>query len=153
MFSRINNLGYSIKLTEKGKDFVAEKGFDPQFGARPLNRALQKYLEDLVAEEILKGDLHEGDMILADHDGKSDTLQIKVKKKPKQKEQKKDEWSSDRDKKRPYVRSFFISKHFKGLSENVGEVGFTTEGNRVWQHRGDTELISLPPRQMGTKSA
>ena len=91
LFSRINTLGYSIKLTEKGKDFIAEKGFDPQFGARPLNRALQKYLEDLVAEEILKGDLHEGDMILADHDGKSDTLQIKVKKKPKQKEQKKDE--------------------------------------------------------------
>ena len=90
LFSRIDTLGYSIELTEKGKDFIAEKGFDPQYGARPLNRAIQKYLEDLVAEEILKGDLNEGDIILADHDGKSDALKIKVKKKAKKKEEKKD---------------------------------------------------------------
>ena len=78
-------------MTEKAKDFIAEKGFDPQYGARPLNRAIQKYLEDLVAEEILKGDLNEGDTILADHDGKSDALKIKVKKMPKKKEEKKDD--------------------------------------------------------------
>ena len=91
LFSRIDTLGYSIELTEKGKDFIAEKGYDPQYGARPLNRAIQKYLEDLVAEEILKGDLQEGDIILADHDGKSDGLKIRIKKKPKKKEEKKDE--------------------------------------------------------------
>jgi ATP-dependent Clp protease ATP-binding subunit ClpC len=90
LFSRIDSLGYSIKLTEKGKDFIAEKGFDPQYGARPLNRAIQKYLEDLVAEEILKGGLNEGDIIIADHDGKSETLKIKIKKKAKKKEEKKD---------------------------------------------------------------
>lgn len=91
LFVRIDSLGYSIELSEKGKDFIAEKGFDPQYGARPLNRAIQKYLEDLVAEEILKGDLNEGDTILADHDGKGDVLTIKIKKKAKKKEEKKDE--------------------------------------------------------------
>ncbi|MCK5468336.1 MAG: ATP-dependent Clp protease ATP-binding subunit [Cyclobacteriaceae bacterium] len=91
LFIRIDSLGYSIELTGKGKDFIAEKGFDPQYGARPLNRAIQKYLEDLVAEEILKGDLNEGDVIIADHDGKSDSLKIKIKKKTKKKEEKKDE--------------------------------------------------------------
>ncbi len=91
LFFRIDSLGYSIEVTDKGKDFIAEKGFDPQYGARPLNRAIQKYLEDLVAEEILKGELNEGDMILADHDGKSDVLKIKIKKKTKKKEEKKDE--------------------------------------------------------------
>jgi ATP-dependent Clp protease ATP-binding subunit ClpC len=91
LFSRIDTLGYSIELTEKGKDFIAEKGFDPQYGARPLNRAIQKYLEDLVAEEILKGELNDGDTILADHDGKSDALKIKIKKAPKKKEEKNDE--------------------------------------------------------------
>ncbi len=91
LFSRIGTLGYAIELTEKAKDFIAEKGFDPQYGARPLNRAIQKYLEDLVAEEILKGDLHEGDIIQADHDGKSESLKIKIKKKVKKKEEKNDE--------------------------------------------------------------
>ncbi|MCG8305914.1 MAG: ATP-dependent Clp protease ATP-binding subunit [Cytophagales bacterium] len=90
LFSRIDSLGYSIELTAKAKDFIAEKGFDPQYGARPLNRAIQKYLEDLVAEEILKGDLSDGDIILADHDGKSDSLKIRVKKKTKKKEEKND---------------------------------------------------------------
>lgn len=91
LFSRISTLGYSIELTEKGKDFIANKGYDPQYGARPLNRAIQKYLEDLVAEEILKGELSEGDVIQADHDGTSESLTIKVRKKTKKKEEKKDE--------------------------------------------------------------
>jgi ATP-dependent Clp protease ATP-binding subunit ClpC len=91
LFSRIDSLGYAIELTNAGKDFIAEKGYDPQFGARPLNRAIQKYLEDLVAEEILRGELSEGDTILADHDGSGDGLNIKVKKKAKKKEEKKGE--------------------------------------------------------------
>ena len=81
LFVRIHNLGYKIELTEKAKDFLTEKGYDPQYGARPLNRAIQKYLEDAVAEEILKGDLTDGDIIVADHDGKSEELKIKVKRK------------------------------------------------------------------------
>ncbi len=81
LFSRITDLGYKVKLTEKAKDFLSEKGYDPQYGARPLNRAIQKYLEDPVAEEILKGDIQEGDTIQADWDGKSDELDIKLKKK------------------------------------------------------------------------
>ncbi|MCS6822840.1 MAG: ATP-dependent Clp protease ATP-binding subunit [Cytophagaceae bacterium] len=84
VFKRIEQLGYSVELTERAKDFLADKGYDPQYGARPLNRAIQKYLEDSVAEEILKGELTEGDIILADHEEGSDVLKLSVKKKEKQ---------------------------------------------------------------------
>jgi ATP-dependent Clp protease ATP-binding subunit ClpC len=80
LFDRIIQIGYNVELTDKAKDFLAEKGYDHQFGARPLNRAIQKYLEDPVAEEILKGEVEEGGTILADYDGKADALTIKVKK-------------------------------------------------------------------------
>ena len=80
LFDRIIQLGYNVELTEKAKDFLSDKGYDQQFGARPLNRAIQKYLEDPVAEEILKGEVEEGGTIMADYDGKSDVLTIKVKK-------------------------------------------------------------------------
>jgi ATP-dependent Clp protease ATP-binding subunit ClpC len=80
LFERITQIGYTVELTDKAKDFLAEKGYDHQFGARPLNRAIQKYLEDPVAEEILKGEVEEGGTIMADHDGKADVLTIKVKK-------------------------------------------------------------------------
>ncbi|MEM6361967.1 MAG: ATP-dependent Clp protease ATP-binding subunit [Bacteroidota bacterium] len=90
LFERINSLGYQIELTEKAKDFLSEKGYDPQYGARPLNRAIQKYLEDPVAEEILKGEGDEGSIIVADHDGKSEELKLKMKK-PGKKAQKKEE--------------------------------------------------------------
>ncbi len=81
LFNRVTNLGYQVELTEKAKDFLSEKGYDQQYGARPLNRAIQKYLEDPVAEEILKGDLREGDTLLADHEDGSENLVITVKKK------------------------------------------------------------------------
>lgn len=92
LFSRINALGYNVELTTKAKDFLSDKGYDPQYGARPLNRAIQKYLEDPVAEEILKGEIQEGGTIIADHDGKSDQLTMKVKKTKgkEKKEEKKD---------------------------------------------------------------
>ncbi len=80
LFERIIQLGYNVELTDKAKDFLADKGYDHQFGARPLNRAIQKYLEDPVAEEILKGEVEEGGTILADYDGKDEQLIIKVKK-------------------------------------------------------------------------
>jgi len=81
LFSRVKGLGYEIELTIAAKDFLSDKGYDPQYGARPLNRAIQKYLEDPVAEEILKGDLREGDVLVADHEEKSEQLVISVRKK------------------------------------------------------------------------
>ena len=80
LLGRVINLGYHVELTEKAKDFLAEKGYDPQYGARPLSRAIQRYLEDPVAEEILKGELKEGDVIQADYSGEGDLLTISVKK-------------------------------------------------------------------------
>ncbi|MCU0429305.1 MAG: ATP-dependent Clp protease ATP-binding subunit [Cytophagaceae bacterium] len=83
VFKRIETLGYTVELTEKAKDFLAEKGYDPSYGARPLHRAIQKYLEDPVAEEILKGELAVGDIILADL-GENELLKLAVKKKETQ---------------------------------------------------------------------
>ena len=78
LVNRINDLGYSLKLSKKAIDFIYDKGFDRQFGARPLNRALQKHIEDVVAEEILAGNLSEGDCIKFDWDGKSEKLSLSV---------------------------------------------------------------------------
>lgn len=80
LLGRVTSLGYKVELTEKAKDFISEKGYDPQYGARPLSRAIQKYLEDPVAEEILKGDLKDGDVIMADYDDNGENLIITVKK-------------------------------------------------------------------------
>jgi ATP-dependent Clp protease ATP-binding subunit ClpC len=91
LFARIITLGYHVELTEKAKDFLAEKGYDPQFGARPLNRAIQKYLEDPVAEEILKGEVPEGGTILADYEGTGEVLTIKAKKPKASSKEKKSE--------------------------------------------------------------
>jgi ATP-dependent Clp protease ATP-binding subunit ClpC len=79
VFARIETLGFKVELTEKAKDFLAEKGYDPQYGARPLSRAIQKYLEDPIAEEILKAELENGDTIVADHDGAEDALVFSIK--------------------------------------------------------------------------
>jgi len=83
LFHRITDLGYKIELTEKAKDFLANKGYDQQYGARPLNRAIQKYLEDAIAEEILKGELTEGDVITADYADEATELTLSVTKKEK----------------------------------------------------------------------
>ncbi len=74
LIARIANIGYRIELSEKAKDFLAERGYDQQYGARPLNRAIQKYVEDPLAEEILKGDVQEGDKIYIDYPGEGDVL-------------------------------------------------------------------------------
>ena len=91
LFARITTLGYNVELTDKAKDFLAEKGYDQQFGARPLNRAIQKYLEDPVAEEILKGEVTEGGTIMADYEGTGEVLTIKVKKPKASSKEKKSE--------------------------------------------------------------
>ena len=74
--ARLANLGFEVELTEKAKDFMVDKGYDPQYGARPLNRAIQKYLEDALAEEILKGSLAEGEYIVADFEEGADALTL-----------------------------------------------------------------------------
>jgi ATP-dependent Clp protease ATP-binding subunit ClpC len=89
LFARIHSLGFRVELTAKAKDFLADKGYDPQYGARPLHRAIQKYLEDQVAEEILKGDIKEGEVIKADYSGEGDELIISVKKTKKKTAEKK----------------------------------------------------------------
>ncbi|KQC00163.1 ATP-dependent Clp protease ATP-binding subunit [Pedobacter sp. Hv1] len=76
LFGRVHNLGYEVKLTEVAKDFIAEKGFDSNFGARPLKRAIQKYLEDPIAEEILKGEIHDGDTLEIDYDKEKEEITV-----------------------------------------------------------------------------
>jgi ATP-dependent Clp protease ATP-binding subunit ClpC len=82
LYKRVENLGYTIKLTTKAKDFLVEKGWDPQFGARPLKRAIQRYIEDALAEEIIKSDLKEGMIIHIDYNEKKDEVKITSKKPP-----------------------------------------------------------------------
>ncbi|MEL0201394.1 MAG: ATP-dependent Clp protease ATP-binding subunit, partial [Flavobacteriaceae bacterium] len=65
---RVNQLGYSLELTEKAYDFIADKGFDEKNGARPLNRAIQKYVEDLIAENVVTNTIKEGDHLFLDFD-------------------------------------------------------------------------------------
>ena len=80
LFSRVNILGYKIKLTPEAKDFVAEKGYDIQFGARPLKRAIQKYIEDPMAEVIIQADIKEGDTISVGFDKEKEELTFNVEK-------------------------------------------------------------------------
>jgi ATP-dependent Clp protease ATP-binding subunit ClpC len=63
VLKRLNNLGFSLELSEEVKEFLADKGYDSQFGARPLHRAIQKYLEDPLAEEILNLNIKNGDTL------------------------------------------------------------------------------------------
>lgn len=76
MLQRIQELGYTVLLTDEAKGFIADKGFDDKFGARPLQRAMQKYLEDPLAEEILKGDITEGSTVYVDLDKDNEVLKV-----------------------------------------------------------------------------
>ena len=78
VFERIEKIGYEIDLSEAAKDYIAEKGFDIQFGARPLKRAIQKYLEDPLAEEIIQAKLEEGDKVVIDYDKEKDEITVKA---------------------------------------------------------------------------
>ncbi|MEI6817491.1 MAG: ATP-dependent Clp protease ATP-binding subunit [Bacteroidota bacterium] len=88
LFKRIIDLGYKLKLTDEAKDFIADKGLDVNFGARPLKRAIQKYLEDPLAEEIIKGEMVEGDTLQVTLDGETNTLKIVIVKPPKARKKK-----------------------------------------------------------------
>lgn len=78
LLKRIVEMGYRMEVTPKAKDFIVEKGWDSQFGARPLKRAIQKYIEDALAEEIIKSKIHEGDMILIDYIENEPELKINI---------------------------------------------------------------------------
>jgi ATP-dependent Clp protease ATP-binding subunit ClpC len=80
LYARVKDIGYTLQLSEQAKDFIADKGFDKQFGARPLKRAIQKYVEDALAEEIITSKIHDGDQIFMDLDEANQELVIQIKK-------------------------------------------------------------------------
>jgi ATP-dependent Clp protease ATP-binding subunit ClpC len=84
LYKRVNSLNYKLKISAAAKDFIAEKGYDPQFGARPLKRAIQKYLEDEMAEIIIKASITEGDTISVGFDKKNEKLLMRILKKKKE---------------------------------------------------------------------
>jgi ATP-dependent Clp protease ATP-binding subunit ClpC len=85
VMKRLTSLGFSLELTEEAKNFIAEKGYDQQFGARPLHRAIQKYLEDPLAEEILNLNIKQGDVMIADLDAEKTKILFTLKAPTKEK--------------------------------------------------------------------
>ncbi len=78
VFKRVEDMGFTIELTEKAHDFIAEKGWDEQYGARPLKRAIQRYVEDVLAEEIIRTKINVGEKIIIDYDDKKDDMVVNV---------------------------------------------------------------------------
>jgi ATP-dependent Clp protease ATP-binding subunit ClpC len=78
LYKRIEGLGYNIKLTPSAKEFIGRKGYDVQFGARPLKRAIQKYVEEPIAEVIIRADIHAGDSVTVGYNKKADSTTIKI---------------------------------------------------------------------------
>ena len=81
LIERVQKLSYEISITDSAKDFIAEKGYDSKFGARPLNRAIQKHVEDLIAENVVNNTLKEQDQIIIDKNEKEDALKLEVTRK------------------------------------------------------------------------
>ena len=77
LMKRVKDLGYSVKVSDAAKEFLTEKGYDPQYGARPLKRAIQKYLEDELAEVIIKGNVPEGEVLEVDCDKEHDKVVVR----------------------------------------------------------------------------
>ena len=78
IFGRVTAMGYKLELTKEAKDYIAEKGYDVQFGARPLKRAIQKYLEDELADVVLGGELEAGDTILMELEAETKVIKAKI---------------------------------------------------------------------------
>jgi ATP-dependent Clp protease ATP-binding subunit ClpC len=78
VYNRIAELGYKIELAPAAREFIIDRGWDPNFGARPLKRAIQKYVEDNLAEEIIKSHLKEGDIIKIDFDESKEDIVVHV---------------------------------------------------------------------------
>jgi ATP-dependent Clp protease ATP-binding subunit ClpC len=90
LFERVAKMGYRLNLTEAAKNFIIEKGYDPNYGARPLKRAIQKYVEDPLAEELLKHNVNEGDELELDYLKEEDRIVVNAVKQ-KSKKTKKDD--------------------------------------------------------------
>ncbi len=86
VMKRLNALGFALSLTDAAKKFIAEKGYDQQFGARPLHRAIQKYLEDPLAEEILNHRIKEGDSVTADYNEAENKIVFQIENAAKKEE-------------------------------------------------------------------
>ena len=78
VINRIKKLGFEIKISRKAKEFLVDKGYDRKYGARPLKRAIQKYLEDLIAQEIVTDSIKENDIIKVDLDNKNPKLSLNI---------------------------------------------------------------------------
>ena len=86
LYSRIEKLGYKVQLTDEARDFIAEKGWDKDFGARPLKRAIQKYIEDLLAEMLVNKQMKEGQLVTLKVNDAKDALENETPKKERKKE-------------------------------------------------------------------
>ncbi|MCU4157247.1 ATP-dependent Clp protease ATP-binding subunit [Carboxylicivirga sp. A043] len=87
LYERVEGLGYKLELSNAAKDFIASKGYDIQYGARPLKRAIQKYLEDEMAEVIIQASVSEGDIIKVDFDKKEEKIITEIVELSKEKEE------------------------------------------------------------------
>ena len=81
VIERVNGIGYKLEVKSNAKDFLTDKGYDKKYGARPLNRAIQKYIEDLIAENVVSNQIKEGDIIEIDWIKKQNSLSLKIKEK------------------------------------------------------------------------
>ncbi len=81
LYDRVKSLGYQLKIASAARDYIAERGFDANYGARPLKRAIQKYLEDPMAEVLIKSNLREGDSIHVGFNATKSEIKIKIQKK------------------------------------------------------------------------
>ncbi len=88
VMNRLSNLGFSLELSTEAKEFLSDKGYDSAFGARPLHRAIQKYLEDPLAEEILNMHIKPGDVLIAELDKENAKILFRLKEEPKKREKK-----------------------------------------------------------------
>ena len=77
-YKRMDSLGYKLEISDEAKNFIAERGYDSQFGARPLKRAVQKYLEDELAELIINGEISSGNTIKVDYDKDADKITTSI---------------------------------------------------------------------------
>ena len=78
VYDRIIKIGYKVELSPEAKEFIIEKGWDNNFGARQLKRAIQKYVEDVIAEEIINSSIHDGDHLYIQLNKEKDSTEIKI---------------------------------------------------------------------------
>ena len=91
LYARTREMGFSVEISDDAKKYIAKKGYDPEYGARPLSRAIQKYIEDPLAEEIIQSKVEDGDLIRIKFNKKKDDVEIEIEKQTKALEEKKDD--------------------------------------------------------------